>query len=67
MERILVINPNSSQVVTDGIDRAMEPLRGTEDSAVKRMRDHDVVGDFDGVHAVPSALAPSAHEATTAG
>jgi allantoin racemase len=27
MDRILVINPNSSQVVTDGIDRAMEPLR----------------------------------------
>jgi len=27
MERILVINPNSSQIVTDGIDRAMEPLR----------------------------------------
>ncbi|MEI6200850.1 MAG: aspartate/glutamate racemase family protein [Enhydrobacter sp.] len=27
MERILVINPNSSQTVTDGIDRAMEPLR----------------------------------------
>jgi Asp/Glu/hydantoin racemase len=27
MERILVINPNSTQAVTDGIDRAMEPLR----------------------------------------
>jgi allantoin racemase len=26
-ERILVINPNSTQAVTDGIDRAMEPLR----------------------------------------
>jgi len=25
--RILVINPNSTQAVTDGIDRAMEPLR----------------------------------------
>ena len=26
-ERIVVINPNSSQTVTDGIDRAVEPLR----------------------------------------
>ena len=26
-DTILVINPNSSQVVTDGIDKAMEPLR----------------------------------------
>src|SRR5258708_13219974 len=26
-ERLLVINPNSTQAVTDGIDRAMEPLR----------------------------------------
>jgi len=26
-ERILVINPNSTQAVTDGIDRALEPLR----------------------------------------
>ena len=26
-ERIVVINPNSTQAVTDGIDRAMEPLR----------------------------------------
>src|SRR3954463_14817435 len=26
-ERILVINPNSTQTVTDGIDRAMQPLR----------------------------------------
>jgi allantoin racemase len=26
-ERILVINPNSTQAVTDGIDRAMAPLR----------------------------------------
>ena len=26
-ERILVINPNSTQAVTDGIDKAMEPLR----------------------------------------
>ena len=25
---IYIINPNSSRVVTDGIDRAMEPLRG---------------------------------------
>src|SRR4029079_14530720 len=29
MDRILVINPNSTQAVTDGIDRAMEPLRMT--------------------------------------
>ena len=29
MERILVINPNSTQAVTDGIDRAMDPLRMT--------------------------------------
>lgn len=27
MDRILVINPNSTQACTDGIDRAMEPLR----------------------------------------
>ena len=26
-QRILVINPNSTQAVTDGIDRALEPLR----------------------------------------
>jgi Asp/Glu/hydantoin racemase len=26
-ERIIVINPNSTQEVTDGIDRALEPLR----------------------------------------
>lgn len=26
-ERILVINPNSTQAVTDGIDRALDPLR----------------------------------------
>ena len=26
-DRIVVINPNSSQIVTDGIDRAVEPLR----------------------------------------
>lgn len=35
MSRILVINPNSSTAVTDGIDRAMVPLRvpGTPDIA----------------------------------
>jgi allantoin racemase len=27
MDRILVINPNSTQAVTDGIDKAMDPLR----------------------------------------
>ncbi len=27
MARILVINPNSTQAVTDGMDRALEPLR----------------------------------------
>lgn len=26
-QRILVVNPNSTQAVTDGIDRALEPLR----------------------------------------
>ena len=30
------------------------PLRRTEHLAPERMRDHDVVGDFDGVHGVPS-------------
>ena len=27
IERILVINPNSTEVVTRGIDEAVEPLR----------------------------------------
>ncbi len=29
-QRILVINPNSTQAVTDGIDRALDPLRLTD-------------------------------------
>ena len=28
----------------------MQALGGTEDVAPERVRDHDVVGDFDGVH-----------------
>ena len=35
MERILVINPNSTQAVTDGIDRAMEPLRMSGGPAIE--------------------------------
>jgi len=31
---IYVINPNSSQVVTDGIDRAMEPLRSASPAPI---------------------------------
>src|SRR5947209_9653668 len=34
-ERILVINPNSTQAVTDGIDRAMEPLRMSGGPAIE--------------------------------
>src|SRR6201999_4043673 len=34
-ERILVINPNSTQTVTDGIDRAMEPLRMSGGPAIE--------------------------------
>jgi hypothetical protein len=31
----------------------MDPLGWTEYLALERMRDHDVVGDFDGVHGMP--------------
>lgn len=34
-DRILVINPNSTQTVTDGIDRAMEPLRMSGGPAIE--------------------------------
>ena len=38
MEKILVINPNSTEAVTRGIDEAMAPLRMAGGPAIGRVR-----------------------------
>lgn len=55
---IYVINPNSSQAVTDGIDRAMEPLRGASEVAIAALQLNDGPKGIESQAHVDGVVAP---------